>query len=190
LGAEVDVTADGTTLQVMTQRIPLQESCRVTPNVAQVEITVKGTSIATDVMVTASLHTFSAGTKVSITRREQKERSAGGIFRGYNFVPLERKIQTLFDPEGWILINTRDPVNRRYFGEEPFRAVEENAHCQVRLADLVLNECLQMMVSQALQEAKLDRRFPNNPEIDVQNYSAEKKFEIGPQIHELIVTKL
>jgi hypothetical protein len=141
-------------------------------------------------MVTASVGTFIAGTKVSVTKRDKKEFSGGGIFQGYDFLPMDRKIQALFDPQGWILINTKDPVNYRYFGAEPLRAVEEAAHCQVRLADLILGECLQMMVSEALQSGKLDRKFPNNPEIDVQNYVAEKKFEIGPQIHALFVTKV
>jgi hypothetical protein len=37
------------------------------------------------------------------------------------------------------------------------------------------------MVSQALEAGRLDRRFPNNPEIDVRNYVDEKKFEIGAE---------
>jgi hypothetical protein len=125
-----------------------------------------------------------------VVKREKQESALGGIFQGYQFVPLERKIQAQFDPQGWILINTKDPVNHRYFGSDQYRSLEEFAHCQVRLADLVLNECLQMMVSEALQEGKLDRRFPDNPEIDLRNYVDEKKFEIGPQIHALIVTKV
>jgi hypothetical protein len=141
-------------------------------------------------MVTASVGTYIAGTRVSVNKREKKEHPGGGIFQGYRFETMDRKVQALFDPQGWILINTKDPVNQRYFEPEPYRAVEEHAHCQVRLADLILSECLQMMVSEALQTGALDRRFPNNPEIDVQNYVAEKKFEIGPQIHALLVTKI
>jgi len=80
-------------------------------------------------------------------------------------------------------------VNARYFGDDPGESVEENAHSQVRLADLILNECLQIMVSQALESGRLDRRFPDNPEIDVRNYVDEMKFEIGPAIHDKFVTK-
>lgn len=189
IGTPINVAAEGTALRLEADSYSAHEACRLTASVASLEIPVRGASLATDVMVTACGSTYTAGTRVSIRRREQQERSGGGIFQGYNFVSLERKVQTLFDPQGWILINTKDPVNMRYFGGDPFRAVEENAHCQVRLADLILNECLQMLVAEALQEGKLDRRFPNNPEIDVQNYVAEKRFEIGPQIHALIVTK-
>lgn len=190
IGSDIGVNVDGTALKVLGERHVVQEAHLVTPNVAEYEITVKALTLASDVIVTANSGTYVAGTRVSVSKREKQERSAGGIFQGYNFVPLERKIQSQFDPQGWILINTKDPVNQRYFGTDPYRALEDNPHCQVRLADLILTECLQMMVSEALQDGKLDRRFPNNPEIDVQNYVAEKKFDFGPQIHALIVTRV
>ena len=150
---------------------------------------VGGVALAKDIIVSASYGPYVAGTKVSVVKKKKEERGKGGIFKNYEFRPLERKVQSLYDPQGSILINTRDPVNFRYFGSEPYRAVEEYAHCQVRLADLILNECLQLMVSEALESGKLDRRFPNNPEIDIRYYADEKKFEIGPLVHNLFVTK-
>jgi hypothetical protein len=190
IGSEITLNAEGEAVKLVRARHTVEESKSLTASVAQLEIEVRGNAITENAMVTASVGTFIAGTKVSVTKRDKKEFSGGGIFQGYDFLPMDRKIQALFDPQGWILINTKDPVNYRYFGAEPLRAVEEAAHCQVRLADLILGECLQMMVSEALQSGKLDRKFPNNPEIDVQNYVAEKKFEIGPQIHALFVTKV
>jgi hypothetical protein len=190
VGSEILLNAEGEAVKLVRARHRVEESNRLTALVAQLEIEVRGEAITENAMVTASVGQYIAGTKVSVSRKEKKEPLAGGIFQGYTFVPMERKLQALFDPQGWILINTRDPVNHRYFGVDPFRSVEEAAHCQVRLADLVLGECLQMMVSEALQSGKLDRKFPNNPEFDVQNYVAEKKFEIGPQIHALFVTKV
>lgn len=189
VGSEITVSVEDTSLGIVNSTVRSAESDRITQGVAQVEIAIEGKQIAKDVILTASSTSYVAGTAVSVVKRERQEKSMGGIFQGYNFVPLGRKIQAQFDPQGWILINTKDPVNQRYFGSDPFRSVEESAHCQVRLADLILNECLQMMVSEALQEGKLDRRFPDNPEIDLRNYVDEKKFDIGPQIHALIVTK-
>jgi hypothetical protein len=190
IGSGLAIAVESPALKLTAGGIALSGTHLVTPGVAQVDVPVRGTQLAKNVIVTASTGAYVAGTVVSVVKREKKDRGAAGIFQGYNFVPLERKIQSQFDPLGWILINTKDPVNQRYFGADPFRALEENAHCQVRLADLVLNECLQMMVSEALQDDKLDRRFPDNPEIDLRNYVDEKKFEIGPQIHALIVTKI
>ena len=188
-GSDIGFTFEGSSLKLAHTSIKVDEIHLVTDRVAQVEIPVFGSQLAKDVIFTASTAAYVAGTAVSVVRRERKDRGTGGIFQGYRFEPLGRKIQTHYD-QGWILINTRDPVNQRYFGADPYRAVEESAHCQVRLADLVLNECLQMMVSEALQEGKLDRRFPDNPETDLQNYVAEKQYEIGTQIHALIVTKI
>lgn len=125
-----------------------------------------------------------------VVMRDKPERGKQGLFKGYRFEPLARKVQTQWLPEGYVLINTKDPVNARYFGDDPGTAVEERAYCQVRLADLILNECLQIMVSQALDEGRLDRRFPDNPEIDVRNYVDEKKFDIGAAVHEKFVTKV
>lgn len=189
VGSEIHASHEGTALKLANAAARLEESDRITEKVAFVEIPVVGIQITKDVVLTASFGPYVAGTAVSVVKREKQERAMGGIFQGYNFVPLERKIQAQFDPQGWILINTKDPVNQRYFGPDPFRSVEEYAHCQVRLADLILNECLQMMVSEALQDGKLDHRFPNNPEIDLRNYVDAMKFEYGPQIHSLIVTK-
>jgi hypothetical protein len=189
IGSEITLNVEGDAVKLARARHSVEESSTLTPSVAQLEIEVRGDAITENAMATASVGQYIAGTRVSVSRREKKEPLAGGIFQGYDFVPMERRLQALFDPQGWILINTKDPVNHRYFGLDPLRSVEEAAHCQVRLADLILGECLQMMVSEALQSGQLDRRFPNNPEFDVQNYVAEKKFEIGPQIHALFVTK-
>jgi hypothetical protein len=189
LGAAVLVTSDAPAVRIINPSLVVEPSNLVTAYVAQLDVALNGMELVRDVIVTASCGASLAGTKVSVVRRDREDGGRGGIFKDYRFAPLVRKVQSQFDPQGFILINTNDPVNARYFGVEPYRAVEQHAHCQVRLADLILNECLQMMVSEALESGKLDRRFPNNPEIDVRNYVDEKKFEIGPQIHNLLVTE-
>jgi hypothetical protein len=161
----------------------------VTAKIAQVDMTVSGVELAKEIVVTASSGEYAAGARASVVNRDKPERGKHGLFKDYKFLPLDRKVQSLFVQEGWIIINSKDPVNLKYFGEQPYRAVETDLHCQVRLADLILNECLWILVSQALEAGKLDRRFPDYPEIDVRYYVDEKKFEIGPQIHSLFVTK-
>jgi hypothetical protein len=190
LGSEVVITVDGTALDIPKSRITVDEANLITPLVAQLELQARGTRPRSDIIVSAAYAEYVAGTIVSVVKRDKIERGKQGLFKGYRFQPLERKVQTLWLTEGYILINTKDPVNERYFGDDPGTAVEENAYCQVRLADLILNECLQIMVAQALDGGRLDRRFPNNPEIDVRNYVDEKKFEIGAMIHEKFVTKI
>jgi hypothetical protein len=190
LGSEISIIIEGTELEISKPRITVGQRDLITPKVAQLEILVRGVRPKREIMVTAAHAEYTAGTSVTVVKREKPDRGKQGLFRGYRFQPLERKVQTQWLPEGYILINTKDPVNARYFGNDPGTAVEERAYCQVRLADLILNECLQIMVSQALDAGRLDRRFPNNPEIDVRNYVDEQKFEIGVTIHEKFVTKV
>jgi len=189
LGSEISVLTDDTAVKVAADRLVCGSDNLVTPKVAQLEIGISGVDLRQDVVVSASCGEYVAGTQVSVVKRDPPERGKHGLFKDFKFWPLDRKVQTQFLPDGYILINTRDPVNLRYFGEDPGKAVEEKAYAQVRLADLILNECLQIMVAQALDSGKLDRRFPNNPEIDVRNYVDEKKFEIGTEIHDKFVTK-
>ncbi len=190
LGSEIAVTADGAAVQVVDRKVVIQTLQLVTPRVAQVEIAVTGVELVKGIIASASCLQYVAGTRVSVVKREKEEQGKQGFFKGYRFMPLERKVQSLFDTEGYILINTKDPVNLRYFGAEPLKAVEDHIHCQLRLADMVLNECLHVMVQGALEKGRLDRRFPDNPEFDVRNYVDEKKFEIGLEIHNLFVTKV
>jgi len=189
LGSTLNLVSDESGLRVIEPTIDLRDSHLITPLIALVDVAVRGVEVGREIMVTATCQQYVAGTKVSVVKRENKERGKFGLFKGYRFQPLDRKVQSLYVPDGVILINTKDPVNASYFGTEPYTAVEQKYHCQMRLADLILEECLWILVSQALESGKLDRRFPNNPEIDVRNYVDEKKFEIGPQVHSLFVTK-
>ncbi len=188
VGSEVVFSSDRNAVEVAPVHSIVRQTDLVTPKVALVEVSALGKVLAHDVLVSATCGQYSAGTRVSVVRRERPEGGRGGLFRDYKFGPLERKIQTYLTPDGYIIINTKDPVNARYFGDDPSAAVETHAHCQVRLADLILNECLQIMVSQAYNAQRLDIRFPDNPEIDIRIYVDEKKFEIGPAVHAKFVT--
>lgn len=189
LGSEIALSIDDDSVSAPSPKSQVSKTDLVTDRVAEIQFVLKGNRLANDLIVTASSLQYVSGTRVSVVKRDRHEAGRTGLFKGYKFQPLDRKVQSLYVTDGNILINSKDPVNERYFGEEPYRAVEEELHCQSRLADLVLDECLWIMVSQALESGKLDRRFPNNPEIDVRNYVDEKKFEIGNEIHNLFVTK-
>jgi hypothetical protein len=188
LGSEISVVSDSAAVKVLDNRAVLTEKALVTPRVGAVEIAVKGVQLTRDTMLTAMHSRYVAGARVSVVRKKEDPQGRQGLFKDIKFLPIDRKVQSLFLADGIILINTKDPVNLRYFGDEPSEAVEKNVHCQVRLADLILNECLWILVSQALEGGRLDRRFPDNPEMDVRTYSDEQKFEIGPEIHKLFVT--
>jgi len=190
VGSEIMVIADSPAIHVDERKIIVQTSQLITPGVAQIEITISGTELTKGTLVNASHLQYVAGTRVSVVKKEKQPQGMQGLFKNYEFRPLELKVQSWYDGEGLILINTKDPVNQRYFSTEPYKALTENAHCQVRLADLILNECLQIMASYALNEGKLERRFPNNPETDIRYYVDTQKFEIGLEIHNWIVDRV
>ncbi|MCX6564222.1 MAG: hypothetical protein NTU60_11570 [Candidatus Aminicenantes bacterium] len=190
VGSEIKVIADSPAIHIDDHKVMVQTSQLITPQVAQIDIPVIGTELTKGTLVNASHQQYVAGTSVSVVKKEKQLQGMQGLFKNYEFRPLELKVQSWYDTEGVILINTKDPVNQRYFGTEPYKTLTENAHCQVRLADLILNECLQVMASIALNEGKLERRFPNNPETDIRSYVDNMKFEIGLQIHIWIVDKV
>jgi hypothetical protein len=190
LGSEITLDVDDPSLKLVGSRVFVTPDCLVVPRIGQLDISVAALKKKRgQIRVTASYEECSAETKVTIVKREKPERSKEGLFKDYKFEPLERKVQTLWN-DGFILINTKDPVNARYFGDDPGKALEEKTHCQLLLADLILNECLQVMVSQAIAAGRLDTRFPNNPEIDLRTYVDEKKFDIGADIHSQFVPRI
>ena len=189
VGSEITVIADSPAIHIDDRKAVVQTSRLITPGVAQIDIPISGMELTKGTLVNASHLQYVAGTCVSVVKKEKQPQGMQGLFKDYEFKPLELRVQSWFDGEN-ILINTKDPVNQRYFGAEPYKALTENAHCQVRLADLILNECLQIMASYALNEGKLERRFPNNPETDIRYYVDTQKFEIGLEIHNWFVDKV
>lgn len=189
IGSEITVNTDSPAIHLDAPKVFLQTSHLITPGVAQIEIPICGKELTKGTLVNASYQQYVAGAQVSVVKKEKQAQGMQGLFKNYEFRPLELKVQSWYDGEGLILINTKDPVNQRYFGTEPYKALTENVYCQVRLADLVLNECLQIMASFALNEGKLERRFPNNPETDIRYYVDTQKYEIGLQIHDWIVER-
>jgi hypothetical protein len=147
------------------------------------DVSVIGYGIGRRGEVVATSGSYKATAEVEVVSRTEREEGLGGRFRGWRFQSLDRKVQTMLDSDGYILVNTNDPLSRRYFGNNPTESVENHPHCQMRLADLILDECLQIMVSEALEAGTIERRFPDNPEIDIRNYVCERKFTYGPEIH-------
>lgn len=189
IGSEISFNVMNSAVRIIQSKITVAKEHLVSTQVAQVAVEIKGESILRETTLSANCNEYAAGAKVSVVKKIKEPEGKGGIFKDWKFESIGRKVQSLFDLDGVVLINIEDPVNKRYFGEEPYKAVDERIHCQVRLADLILDECLQKMVSDALYYGKMERRFPDNPETDIRNYVGEKKFEIGSLIHSFFVTK-
>jgi hypothetical protein len=163
----------------------------VTKFVVKTSIAVVGRGKGEEALITARLGENEAIACIKvISKRQEQDRRQGGMFKGYKFASLERKIQAQLDTEGYVVINLVDPANRFHFGRDvgsATRSVEERPSCQTLLADLILDECLQRAVAEAYRNGRLRIRFPEDPTTDIRNYVAEQRFELGGEIHRLFV---
>jgi hypothetical protein len=190
-GDEPTVVSSNPKIEILT---PSPRWEPVTAFIVRSSVAVIGRGKGEESFITARLADSEAVALVKVVaKRQVKDERHGGLFKGYKFGHLERKVQAILDTEGYVVINLSDPANRLHFGpdvESATRNVEERAASQTLLADLVLEECIQRAVSEAYHTNKLKTRFPQDPTTDIRNYSAEKRFELGGEIHRLFVTRL
>lgn len=192
IGEKIEIQSENyESIKVITSDlITCSEEMKLSKDIAKAEILIEGHGIGQKGNIIARCNSFEGLAFIEVVSKlEGKLRGkTGGKFKGYRFDALHLKAPSYIDQEGYIIINTNDLTNKRYFGNEPIKAVERLPHCQMRLADLVLDECIQMIVAEALGRT-LKIRFQDNPEVDIRNYVQEKKFEIGPEIHEYFVKR-
>jgi hypothetical protein len=190
IGTTIDFHCESPNFELSTNRVQFSDAMKLNMDIGLVSIEITGHGIGQETSVIANANEFQAmASAVVRSKREGREPEHGGRFRSPDFKEIPNlKVQTLLRPnDGTILVNMLDPVNKIYFGDDPHNAAETKYYCQTRLADLVLDECLYEIVSKAWG-VTLPRRFPNNPEIDIRRYIAEKKFELGPVVHAAFVT--
>jgi hypothetical protein len=190
VGQAGDASLDSTNPKIEILTGPLRWE-PVTSLIVKSAIPVVGRGKGEEALLTARLGGIEAVAFVKvISKRQERDRREGGMFKGYKFASLERHIQATLDTEGYVVINLVDPANRFHFGNDvasATRHVEERGSSQTRLADLVLEECIQRAVSEAYQNGKLKIRFPGDPTTDIRNYVAEERFELDGEVHRLFV---
>lgn len=154
----------------------------------ELSTTVSGSRVGARAEVQAICGEYVDECVVAVRSKVEAPEADAGLFKWYRFEKLSRSVPAQLD-DGWVLINLKDPTNQLYFGEDPVEAqarVEKVPHCQVRLAELIIDECLQVIVSTAYQENKLDHRLDYPPD-DIRNYITEFKFRLGPNFHGTMV---
>jgi len=188
-GASISFSCNSSSFSISADKIQFDEKNKVTPDIGHLSIAIVGHGIGKECVVEAKVNEYTASALVSVaSKKDRKIDEQGGKFKPPEFIHIPNlKVQTwIRQTDGTVLINLSDPVNKEYFGDDPCRNVDTKIHCQTRLADLVLDECLNEIVSNAWGRT-LPRRFPDNPEVDIRLYIAEKKFEIGPIVHGFFV---
>jgi hypothetical protein len=171
-----------------------EESMKMNNDIGCIELTVtahKGIGQKAEIIASSGAYSDKASVQI-VKKEEPTPPKGGGRFKPPRFEPIPKlRIQTWLGGDGTILINTLDPLNATYFGSNPIETVEgpkAKLHCQIRLADLVLDECLTQIVTDAYGKGTIERRYPNNPELDIRQYVAEWKFTYGKAIHQHFVT--
>lgn len=190
LGSIIDFGCKSDRFKLSVNRVQFSDDMKISSEIGRVALKIRGRGIGQEAMIEATTNGLKAiASAIVVSKKEKKPPTDhGGRFNPPKFVDIPNlKVQTWLRPkDGTILVNMLDPVNKAYFGKYPYLAVDEKTHCQVRLADLVLDECLNEIVSNAWGRS-LPRRFPDNPEVDIRRYVAQMKFEIGPAIHKYFV---
>lgn len=189
-GSVIQFDIDNSVFTSSGSRVVLSEAHRITKDIARIRMRVSGVgNIGSQGTLVVRVAPFE--TKASLVIVSKKESTQlperGGRFKQPSFEHLADKVTTYISSDGTVIINLNDEVNKRYFGTEPEAACENELHCQVRLAELVLDECLTEIISKAWGKT-LDRRFPNDPVTDIHRYVLEHKYEYGPAFHNAFVT--
>jgi len=193
-GSTIRFTCNSSAFTLSPASIDFREDMKINDEVGCIESTISGNGIGQKGEVSASSGAYSTKAFVQIVEKDGglETPKEGGRFKPPRFEPIPNlKVQTWLKSDGTILINTLDPLNSAYFGSKPEESVQGPAakrHCQIRLADLVLDECLNQIVTDAWSKGTIERKHPNNPELDIRYYVAEWKYSYGLPIHQHFVT--
>ncbi|UCE04487.1 MAG: ATP-binding protein [bacterium] len=192
IGSEIKFAVSDSFFKLDFHTIEVTKEYEIANNIAEIKIPIMGRGIGNNCIVTAVFEDLSTEAMVKIIDKSKREKpkKKGDMFREPVFeeIPQLKRQSFLNLNEGTIIINTADELNKRYFGvDDPWARIESEVHCQTRLADLVLDECLYYIVSKAWG-ISLEKRFPNDPATDIREYVMNKKFEIGPTFHAIFVT--
>jgi hypothetical protein len=103
-----------------------------------------------------------------------------------------QSFQTFYNEiSGVIQINAKFPHLQMYFGNDQIsaeEAIKNNIHAQTMLAELILDEALTKIVTDAYKKSGgLDRRYPDDITTDIRRYIHEKKLEMAKEFHKNFV---
>jgi len=116
-----------------------------------------------------------------------------GIFRGWKFGNMPEQVQKAraqFGEEaGFIIVNRKNPINKIYFGENPkMLDVDKSIIMQLYLAELILDEFLNLSVAEAYNNGNLGQKTDDH-HTDISQHIIIKKLEIGAIIYKMFVDK-
>src|SRR3989344_3904808 len=193
-GSKISLSSSNNSITLKHKRIVVPRRMRATSQVAKIEVPFVGAKNDESGIVEANFGDYSAQCRVDIKDRiKPPPTGPTGKFKDWDFDDgVPKQLQTTYDPmpgsptQGFILINSKHPINKYYFGDNPQkRDVEKSREAQLYLAELILNESLGAMIQEAYQKGVIPQNY--GPATDIPVYIAQKKFEIGPGIYDRFV---
>ena len=189
VGTLVRISVDNDAFELPLTVQELLESDKLNHDIGRLRFSVAGKGIGARGNIDAVCGSFTARAFVRVADKKEKEPPEQGTrFKEPVFQKIHLPTPSIMRPDGTVVINMNDEVNARYFGDNPLSAVDRYVHCQTRLADLVLDECLTEIVTKGFgRTSELEVRFPNDPAVDIRSHVARLKFVYGPVFHSAFV---
>ena len=122
--------------------------------------------------------------KIRITYEEPKE--GGKMFEGWEYKPLPTPLETYYNEDTRkIEINADVEINRKFLGKDYSEATwryENFLHCQILIAERILDECITATISKAYADGKPIFSDSVDPLQAVRRRIAEEKKRISPRV--------
>ncbi len=168
------------------------EELQLTPgdfkqDVARVELPIKGAGIGSKALVNVSANRHEAQLAVEVVSRQDHRPRGPRLLTGYRFDPVTpSRVRASYDNEtGLIWIYLQNPVVERYFGGLPLRVALGTPHCQILLAEIILEQVAWVSRRKMIESGAAMYLSSNHTEEDlaaVQRFTAE----YGGKIHSWI----
>ncbi len=149
----------------------------ISDKVSRIDMNFVGYSEGQTGVVKAACGECFAEATVKITSAE----GFGDLFVDWDYREIHAVFQAYFEKEtGLVILNSTHPVNKQYFGTDKPQAhlaVENQPHCQMLLATLILDVCLWYIYSEAYKNNRLEL----TDWWEIQRYIEEGKHRLGKE---------
>ena len=177
---------NGSNLEMNVNKVVLQ-SDDFRKSVARIKVPVKGTGIGGRGTVVARVNGNQAALEVNVVSKQNLNRSSPLVITGYRFdQTTPSNARASYDDEtGIIWIYLKNPIVERYFGNLPLPVALNTPHCQILLAEIVLEQVAWVARRKMIEAGTAMYIGNNHTEEDL---AAVRKFmnEYGDKIHSWI----
>jgi hypothetical protein len=110
--------------------------------IACVKLRVRGGGIGERAAITATTRSQETSLAVAVVSKREKQSSGPRLVTGFRFDRMTpSRVRASYDQEtGLIWIYLRNPVVGRYFGDLPLNVALNAPHCQILLAEIILEQ--------------------------------------------------